>query len=71
MSVLPGRDEADLVRRSLDWSEVRPEWGLAGNAAFIAAPRDLTGNVSLGGRSFLHSYDYRQRSGIQACSSKS
>ncbi|MCA9172533.1 MAG: DUF2309 family protein, partial [Planctomycetales bacterium] len=45
-------------RRSDDWSEVRPEWGLAGNAAFIAAPRELTKSLSLGGRSFLHSYNY-------------
>jgi uncharacterized protein YbcC (UPF0753/DUF2309 family) len=49
----------DVVRRSRDWSEIRPEWGLAGNAAFIAAPRDFTRRVSLGGRSFLHSYDQR------------
>ena len=49
----------DLVRRSRDWSEIRPEWGLAGNAAFIAAPRELTKSISLDGRSFLHSYDYR------------
>lgn len=48
--------------RSTDWSEVRPEWGLAGNAAFIAAPRDLTKQISLDGRSFLHSYDYRNDS---------
>lgn len=60
LSRLPGPNSADLIRRSRDWSEVRPEWGLAGNAAFIAAPRDLTKAVSLDGRSFLHSYDYRQ-----------
>jgi uncharacterized protein YbcC (UPF0753/DUF2309 family) len=57
-SVLPGRSVEDLVRRSRDWSEVRPEWGLAGNAAFIAAPRELTEGVSLEGRVFLHSYDH-------------
>jgi uncharacterized protein YbcC (UPF0753/DUF2309 family) len=50
----------DLLRRSADWSEVRPEWGLAGNAGFIAAPRHLTANLDLKGRCFLHSYDWEQ-----------
>ncbi|MGE5217116.1 MAG: DUF2309 domain-containing protein [Chloroflexota bacterium] len=46
-------------RRSNDWSQVQPEWGLSGNAAFIIGHRDLTRGVHLDGRVFLHSYDYR------------
>ena len=48
-----------IVGRSSDWSQVRPEWGLAGNTAFIAAPRYRTIGLDLGGRAFLHDYDWR------------
>jgi len=56
---LGSADPQDVLRRSRDWSEVRPEWGLAGNAAFVVAPRARTAGLNLGGRTFLHSYDHR------------
>lgn len=48
----------DLLKRSCDWSEVRQEWGLAGNAAFIAGPREWTRSLPMNGRVFLHSYHF-------------
>jgi uncharacterized protein len=45
--------------RAKDWAQVRPEWGLARNAAFIVAPRALTHKMNLQGRCFLHSYAWQ------------
>jgi hypothetical protein len=53
-----GAGARDTERRAADWAETRPEWGLAGNAAFVVGPRALTADLDLDGRSFLHSYDW-------------
>ena len=54
---------AHVHRRSADWSQVRPEWGLSSNASLVIGRRDLTKGVDLGGRVFLQSYDYREDPG--------
>jgi len=54
-----GALERSVRHRSRDWAETRPEWGLAGNAAFIVAPRERTRSIDLQGRSFLHDYTWQ------------
>lgn len=46
-----------LRRRANDGAQTRPEWGLAGNAAFLIAPRARSCGAGLDGRVFLHDYD--------------
>ena len=53
----PRRAARHVTARSSDWAQVYPEWGLAGNAAFIVAPRSVTRGIDLQRRTFLHSYD--------------
>ena len=60
----PRASQSDLLdllrRRANDGAQTRPEWGLAGNAAFLIAPRARSRGTVLEGRSFLHDYDAAQ-----------
>ncbi len=55
--ISPKEAFAHVDERSCDWANTRPEWGLAGNGAFLIGRRKLTKGLDLGGRVFLHSYD--------------
>jgi hypothetical protein len=61
---LPRARAETIANRALNWAEVRPEWGLAGCAAFVAAPRAVTSRANLRGRAFLHSYDWKADNGF-------
>ncbi len=64
---IENKEKADsaVLARSRDWSQVRPEWGLAGCNAFVIAPRHRTKGIDLSGKSFLHSYDWKQDQGFK------
>lgn len=52
--------DKEMITRSKDWSQIRPEWGLAGCSAFVVAPRERTKSIDFVGSSFLHSYDWKK-----------
>ena len=56
--VLPNvNTQEDLFTKTMDWSEPRPEWGLAKNMGVFAGPRSSSKHMKLDNRLFLHSYD--------------
>jgi uncharacterized protein YbcC (UPF0753/DUF2309 family) len=58
LAAVPANElNAAVQARARDISQVRPEWGLANNAALIVAPRSRTAALKLDGRTFLHDYD--------------
>ena len=61
---LSGLSDVELRRafedRAGDWAQVRPEWGLAQNAAFVVAPRARSKHLDLAGRAFLHEYRFEE-----------
>jgi uncharacterized protein YbcC (UPF0753/DUF2309 family) len=59
LSARPAALHAAMRARATDWSQTRPEWGLADNAGFIVAPRRRTRGLALDGKTFLHDYDHR------------
>ncbi|MEO1054099.1 MAG: DUF2309 domain-containing protein [Bacteroidota bacterium] len=60
MKISNGDVSKQVIQRSQDWSQVRPEWGLAGCSSFIVAPRERTSALNFGGKAFMHSYAWRK-----------
>jgi hypothetical protein len=53
----PARSLRHMERRSVDFTQVHPEWGHATNASAVIGRRTLTKNLFLDRRTFLQSYD--------------
>ncbi len=51
------KTQNDIMIKSMDWSETRPEWGLAGVMGVFAGPRKSIKHMPFGNRLFMHSYD--------------
>jgi uncharacterized protein YbcC (UPF0753/DUF2309 family) len=61
----PATLHESIKGRTSDWAQVRPEWGLAGCAAFVVAPRSRSQHLNLAGRSFLHDYRWERDPGFK------
>jgi hypothetical protein len=46
LAATPGALQESIASRTSDWAQVRPEWGLAGCAAFIVAPRSRSRHIN-------------------------
>ena len=64
MNITEGDISKQVIQRSRDWSQVRPEWGLAGCSSFIVAPRERTQNLNFGGKAFMHNYNWKKDEGF-------
>ena len=64
LQIDPLNNPGDLLKkfrqRANDSAQTRPEWGLAGNAAFLIAGRERSRGLNLNGRCFLHDYHVEQ-----------
>ena len=49
-----------IQKNAYDWSQPRPEWGLSSNHSFFIGKRELSQNIKLENRAFLHSYNYKK-----------
>lgn len=64
MNITDGNINRQIIQRSKDWSQVRPEWGLAGCSSFIVAPRSRTSQLDFEGKAFMHNYSWRKDEGF-------
>ncbi len=60
MNVASEDVQKKVIERSRDWSQVRPEWGLAGCSSFVVAPRERTSQLNLEGKTFMHNYSWQK-----------
>lgn len=64
MKVTGNAIQDQVIHRSKDWSQVRPEWGLAGCSSFIVAPRARTAQLNFEGKAFMHNYSWQKDEGF-------